>query len=134
MELLKPFFSGVNARYGLYIPAHTIRKEPSFASYIGLQGEDKRELLANFFKQPTKWSDYCSLAESNCEEGDEIAARNPTTEKEGGSYFVSGTFKGYFKKHNNPNCAIDPTCTGNIISPNCQWSIYTEAPIIFMIF
>ena len=94
-----------------------------------MQGEDKRELLANTFKQPTNWSDYCSLAESNCEEGDEIAARSPTTEKEGGSYFVSGTFKGYFKSHNNPDCATDPTCTGNIVSPNCQWSIYTEAQL-----
>lgn len=94
-----------------------------------MKGEDKRELLANTFKQPTNWSDYCLLAESNCEEGDEIAARGPATEKEGGSYFVLGAFKGYFKSHNNPNCATDPTCTGNIVTPNCQWSIFTEAQL-----
>lgn len=118
--------SGVNARYGLYVPAHTMRREPRFASYFGLQGGENRVKLAETFKQPTNWSDYCALADSRCLYDDGVATRNPNSTKEGGSYFVEGEYTGYFKSN---GCDTNPNCIGSVVSPYCKWSAYTEAQL-----
>lgn len=121
--------SGVTTRYGLYLPSHTVSRNPSFASYFGLQGNEKRVKLAETFKRPTNWSDYCELDTSNCGPNDKVASRKPETEKEGGSYFLKDAFWGYFSSN---NCDTSPdTCIGDIVAPNCQWTTYIETQLFW---
>jgi len=103
-----------------------VRREPPLASYFGLQGEENRVKLAEIFKQPTNWSDYCALADSGCLNDDGVATRKPNSAKEGGSYFVEGEYTGYFKSN---GCDTNPNCIGSVVSPYCKWSAYTEAQL-----
>lgn len=121
--------SGVNTRYGLYVPSHTAIRHPTFASYFGLQGNENRVKLAEIFKRPTNWSDYCELDISDCGPNDAVASRKPDTEKEGGSYFVKDVFNGYFSSN---NCDNNPdTCIGDVVTPSCKWSAYIETQLFW---
>ena len=119
--------SGVNVRYGLYVPAHSVRRDPTLASFVGLGGTENRVKLAEIFKRPTNWSDYCELDVLNCSRNDTVASQKPETEKERSSYFLEDIFNGYFSSN---KCDIEPnTCIGNVIAPNCQLSVYTETQL-----
>ena len=88
-----------------------------------MTGEKSREMMANTFLRPTTWKDYCLIvSDNNCTVEDETAMRAPEDESQGSKYFVSGLFKGHFRKTEKNNCSSNPNCTGHFINVDCAWS------------
>ena len=105
----------------------TARQYLSFVSYLGMQGEENRIQLAEVFKRPTSWDDYCTLvSEDNCQTPDEFSTRPPSLEGEGGKYFVDGSYTGYFRATEQNNCTANPNCTGHIVDYPCGWSSFVS--------
>lgn len=119
-------WNGIHGRIGLYLPIKTGRNDPTLDTYLGLQGEKNRKKLAETFKTPTNWGEYCNLTYSSCQVGDNVASRQPTLEEEG-SYFVKDLYTGHFRDDYSTNCTLNPNCTGNIIAPSCSWTNYVES-------
>ena len=88
---------------------------PEFDSYHGLVPEN-RELLAELFKRPTTWIDYCNLVSpNNCSTADGVAQRAPANETEAQRMFVEGEYTGHFRHTDKNNCTMFPdNCTGHI--------------------
>ena len=88
-----------------------------------MTGEENRRKMANTFLRPTTWKDYCEIVSSNnCIISDDTATRPPEDETEGSKYFVSGLYKGHFRKTFKNNCDQNPNCTGHFINVDCSWS------------
>ncbi|CAB9496241.1 Metabotropic glutamate receptor-like protein [Seminavis robusta] len=106
---------------GLYVTKFTAVEEPSITSYLGLTGEQTREKLADLFKYPTTWKDYCEFVSNNsCTEPDHTAQRPPRDQGEGERYHVKGLYKGYFRTLTSNNCTTNPTtCTGHVADVPC---------------
>lgn len=85
-------------------------------SYLGLQGEENRRKLAETFKRPTTWGDYCQLVSiNNCSTPDDVAQRAPIDAKEMDCMYMKGFYTGYFRYTDENNCTKNPTtCTGHI--------------------
>ena len=110
----------------MYITQFTVKNDPSLISYFGLRGPSNRKKLAETFKTPTNWGDYCSEV-SNCTRGDDVATREPSGEDEAKSYFFEESYTGYFRQLEENNCTIYPdTCSGNFVNPRCGWTTYAE--------
>jgi len=125
--------NGMVGHVGWYVPRFAVKEEASLAHYLGLIGKDNREKLAEIFKRPVRWMDYCSMvSKSNCTSDDGIAARPPTDEAEGKKYFVEGLFTGHFRATERNNCTMNPnTCTGHMIDYPCTWSAYTDSQLFW---
>lgn len=123
--------NGVNGRFGFYVPISLIPKHTSLSSVygFGFKGEDNRQKLADIFLTPTTWDFYCNrISSSGCSESDGIAEHAPSDEEEKLSYFKEGSYKGHFRRDDSNDCEKFPNnCTGNVIVPTCDWSIYSEA-------
>ncbi|CAB9506860.1 expressed unknown protein [Seminavis robusta] len=93
-------------------------------------GPENRQKLANTFKRPTKWKDYCLLVSpDHCNTPDSVAQRPPTVEEES-SYFVEGSYTGYFRATEKNNCDLNNStfkCTGEFIDYPCGWTSYAYA-------
>ena len=91
----------------------------------GQNGEEVRFKLANTFKRPMTWSEYCILVSpNNCTRDDGVASRAPMNE-EVGKYFMDGLYTGHFRSTEKNNCTANPTaCTGHIADVNCVWGTY----------
>ena len=86
--------------------------------------------LADTFKRPLVWSDYCTrISPNNCTAPDDVAARAPSDAAEGGKYFVRGEYTGHFVATEKNNCTANPDCTGHIIDYPCTWSAYTASQL-----
>lgn len=123
-----------------FVTKFSVEADPILANYIGLQiapsmvglqqGEERRQKLAETFKQPTTWQDYCEIvSSSNCTVPDEVAERPPDDDDEssaeGGRYFAPGLFTGHFRTTDQNNCTLNPsTCSGHIADYNCGWVSY----------
>lgn len=109
-----------------YIPVHTAKRHPQVASYHGMTGQ--REMLASIFQRPTSWGDYCEqISATNCTQADEFAERPPTPDEED-YYFLSGTYRGFFRPTEDNDCDANPdTCTGHIVGAPCTWSTNIDA-------
>ena len=111
-----PIGIGVLGQQNWFIPLWTAKRNSSFAHYTGLAGEHNRDILADTFKRPTTWGDYCDeVSNSSCTEPDEFATRPPAGSDEAQMYHHGwDTFKGYFRKTEENNCEDFPdTCTGH---------------------
>lgn len=104
---------GVLAKESWFVTSFTAQKEATVVSYHGLVGEENRQKLAELFKRPTTWKDYCDLVStSNCSIPDEIALRYPD-EEESIKMFSNGLYTGHFRYTEANNCTKWPTnCTG----------------------
>ena len=134
MNILPPESNGVIGEIGFYIPARTAKKDVEFLSFYGLSGDDSRIKLANTFKEPTTWRDYCEQVDpTNCTvlvlDKSSISKRYPDTTEEKDSYFVPDLFTGHFRVTDRSNCTLNQdTCTGNVIAPPCgSWTAYVES-------
>lgn len=113
-----------------YIPKFAAEKDPSLLSYLGLQGPKNRYKVAQTFKRPTTWIDYCSMVStSNCSIPDMFAKRLPNTNTtEEGMYFKEGAYTGFFRATEKNDCEKYPNnCTGHITDVQCDWSTFIEA-------
>jgi hypothetical protein len=83
---------------------------------MGLQGESRRQKLADMFLRPTTWQDYCSeVSNTSCAQPDNVAQRAPD-DTEFRRYHVEGLYSGHFRKTDENNCTKWPTnCTGHIV-------------------
>jgi hypothetical protein len=110
------------------VPIYTARRHPFTLTYLGLASN--REKLAEIFKRPTKWVDYChEVSASNCSEPDVIANRYPESADEKGKYFADG-YIGHFRNTTKNNCTgaeNNQTCTGHIVNAKCSWSPFLES-------
>lgn len=117
---------GVVGNDDWFITQFTIEKDPSLLSHYGLGGEENRRKLAEAFKRPTTWKEYCDIISNNgCATDDEVAKRAPTQEEEK-KYFVEGLYTGYFRSTEKNDCDTNPNCTGHFLDYPCGWSSYMK--------
>ncbi len=121
---------GQVGKLGFYIPQVTASKDPTLLSHYGLQGEENRQKLAETFRRPTTWAEYCEeVSTSNCTVADDFAESYPPEGSES-KYFVGGSYTGYFRMLPQNNCTEFPdTCTGYMVGPPCTWSTNVDAQI-----
>ena len=107
----------------LWVPKFTAERDTSILSYIGLQGEDNRRKLAETFKRPTTWNQYCEeVSNTTCATDDGIATRPPQNVDEDESYYVPGEYTGHFRYTDENDCDMNPqTCTGHAADYPCHW-------------
>jgi hypothetical protein len=111
---LQMSYLGILAGNNWYIPKHTADRDPSLGLYTGLSGERNRRKLAETFRRPMAWKDYCLKVSPNmCQTDDGVASRAPEDESEETSYFVQGLYTGHFAATEKNDCDLNPlTCTG----------------------
>lgn len=104
-----------------FIPRFTVEKDPTLLSYFGMLGQQNRRKLAETFKRPTTWKDYCDLvSQNNCNENDGVAKRPPQDESEYNRMFVKDLYTGHFRKTEKNDCDKWPlNCTGHIADYPC---------------
>ena len=75
--------------------------------------EENRAKLAETFKRPTTWVEYCEeVSIDNCTTPDIFATEYPDTDS-AAKYFADGKYTGYFRLLPENNCTNFPeTCTG----------------------
>lgn len=112
---------------GWYIPLYTVKHDPSLVTWTGLVGDANREKLAETFKKPFSWGQYCELISAdNCATPDETAVRAPKTEHEEWLFFVEGFYTGFFNATEINDCTANPQCKGHMVDFPCGWSSYVE--------
>jgi hypothetical protein len=91
-----------------------------------LAGEDNRERLAQRFKWPTQWRDYCEqVSLDNCSTTDNTTSRAPLTVEEGDHYYLNDVYNGHFLYTDENNCTLNPgTCTGQFLDYPCGWTSF----------
>ena len=122
---------GQVGKIGWFIPMNAARRDDSLMSYYGLQGEENRAKLAQTFKRPTTWYEYCEeVSINNCTTPDEVAKHYPESSSQATKYFEEGQFTGFFRMLPENNCTEYPeTCTGYIVGPPCQYSTNIDAQL-----
>lgn len=112
-----PMGLGVIGQQAWFIPKFAVEEDPTLLTYFGLSGEQNRRKLAETFKRPTTWGDYCNqVSPTKCQMPDGVASRAPLDDAEAGKYFAGAkTFTGYFRMTDESDCDAHPdTCTGHI--------------------
>mmetsp|Transcript_34240 Transcript_34240/g.102525 ORF Transcript_34240/g.102525 Transcript_34240/m.102525 type:complete len:928 (-) Transcript_34240:190-2973(-) len=120
---------GMVAFQGWHITKFSIKRDPSLSNHFGLSGEENRRKLAETFKRPTTWRDYCTLVSTkNCSVYDGVAKRAPAEDgSEDNKYFSSGLYTGYFRVTEKNDCDANPTtCTGHVLDYPCGWTSYIK--------
>ena len=127
-KLEPPQSVGMIGSESWYATKFTIEKDPSLATYLGLQGDENRRKLADTFLRPTTWQDYCEQVSPNsCTSDDGVAKRAPNDEKELERMFVEDVYTGHFRATEENDCDLRPdTCTGHIVDYPCAWSSFLE--------
>lgn len=86
---------GAMGEVAIYVNLFAVRDDPGLASFVGYQGNKNRRKLAETFKRPVNWGQYCDeIAPTNCEEPDPVAQRRPEGQYEKSSYFVEDLYMG----------------------------------------
>lgn len=114
---------GMIGSQGWFIPKFTAQRDPTLLTYLGMQGEQNRQKLAETFLRPTTWKDYCTLvSKDNCTTPDETAQRAPESPEEHNHMFVADLYTGHFRATDKNNCTANPTtCSGHFIDYPCDW-------------
>jgi hypothetical protein len=126
-EIIEPHtFLGVVGVEAWFVPKFTGERDPTVLTYLGLVGEANRRKLAERFKRPTTWQDYCDLVSiDRCLTDDGVAKRAPLDESEYDHMFVEGLYTGHFRMTEENDCDKWPlNCTGHIADYPCGWSSY----------
>mmetsp|Transcript_28694 Transcript_28694/g.57251 ORF Transcript_28694/g.57251 Transcript_28694/m.57251 type:complete len:909 (-) Transcript_28694:96-2822(-) len=125
--------NGAVGKLSWYVLKFTAEKDPTLLSIFGLtdmaktfNGKSNRRKLAETFKRPFTWKDYCEMfTADNCTTADEVAERAPETPSESAKYFVRDVFNGKFNATDENDCDANPTtCTGHIVTSTCEWSTW----------
>lgn len=108
---------GVMGENSIFVPLFAVEKDPTLTSYVGLKGQENRRKVAETFKRPTRWGQYCrEVSVTKCTEPDPLAQRAPVTDEEENSFFVAGMYNGHFRHTEESNCDKYPlNCTGAFI-------------------
>ncbi|CAB9522519.1 Receptor-type guanylate cyclase gcy [Seminavis robusta] len=121
--------NGLMGENAMSIPKFAAEADPSLGTYIGLRGQKNRRKVAETFKRPTRWGQYCrEVSLTSCAESDPIAQRAPETEEEEKKFFVAGLYNGHFRHTEESNCDKYPTnCTGHFVDFGCGWISFAQA-------
>ena len=108
-----------------YTFERVIAADPSLKSFYGFTNRKK---IANLFKRPISWYEYCiKFAIGTCDASDTVVKSSPVDAAAGAHYYIANIYPGYFK---GDNCVTNPTtCTGYIVGAPCDWSTYVDAQI-----
>ena len=122
---------GAITENAFFLPLFAAKNDPTLVSFAGLSGEDNRRKLAETFKTPTTWKQYCEeISETNCAEADVVAARAPQDEIEEESYFVDGLYIGHFRYTPEHDCDLNPSnCQGHLVDVPCGWATYAPSQV-----
>ncbi|CAJ1928735.1 unnamed protein product [Cylindrotheca closterium] len=124
--------NGIVFKPSLMIPKKTAGEFPSLSLFYGLQGDQNRRVLAEMFKKPTSWVDYCeTVSLNNCSAPDSTAARYPAQDEKL-LYFLEGSYTGYFLATDKNNCVASDNlddCHGYLVGPTCNFSAYIDSQI-----
>ena len=114
-----------------FVTKFTADADPTLTSYRGYSGEDNRRKMAETFKRPTTWKDYCQqVSLSNCTVPDDVAQRAPLNEDEENRMFAHGLYTGHFRYTEENDCNTYPTmCTGHVGNYPCGWTSHMEASL-----
>jgi hypothetical protein len=121
-----------------YVPYFTATRDNSLVNFYGLRGEYNRHKLADAFRRPTTWKEYCEdVSLTNCTTlrnvnslADVVAFRYPTPDEESLYYAGPGNYLGHFRLTDANNCTLNPTtCAGHIIGPPCSWSTNVDSQL-----
>ena len=118
-----------------FITQFTLEEHPQFAIYLGLQGEENRELIAESFKRPTTWLDYCTeVSANNCSIPDNVTQRPPQSNTdEEAQYYNEGNYIGHFRYTEDNDCDLHPTtCTGHVADFPCNWDSFVQSQIKYL--
>lgn len=111
-----------------FITKFAALQDPTLDSYIGLQGEENRRKLAETFKRPTTWKEYCTqVSPNNCTTDDGVSVRAPQTLEEEGRMFVERLYTGHFRATEKNDCNTTQNCTGFVADYPCGWRSFVEA-------
>jgi len=130
-----PSALGVLGTEAWFLTKFTADEYPELVSYHGLVKPDNRELLANLFKRPTTWGDYCSQVEeaNHCTTPNGVAERAPHNDTEAERMFVPGLYTGHFRETPKNNCTMFPNnCTGHIANYPCGWMSNMETNLHYL--
>ena len=122
-----PEGTGVVGKLGWFVPKYLVEEDPSIAHWLGLSGEANRRKVAELFRVPTTFGQFCSeIVPDNCTVPTIFASRPPNDEAEASSYFVAGgVFDGYFRFTPENDCDLNPTtCVGHITDVPCEWTTF----------
>lgn len=110
----------------IFIPKFAAERDPALVSYLGLQGEKNRRRVAETFKRPTRWKQYCDeISLDNCAMEDGVAKRAPATKEEENMFFMEGVYTGHFRKTEKADCdRYQHGCTGVFINYPCGWTTH----------
>ncbi|KAL3915961.1 MAG: hypothetical protein SGILL_005398 [Bacillariaceae sp.] len=122
--------NGAVGKGSWFTPMFAAERDSTLVSVYGLKGEKNRHKLAENFKRPTTWLEYCSeVSPTKCDD-DPVAAFYPSTPEQEQTYFHAQFFPGYFRLLPENDCVLNPTnCTGYIIGPPCTWSTNVDAQL-----
>ncbi|KAL3909860.1 MAG: hypothetical protein SGILL_007919, partial [Bacillariaceae sp.] len=122
--------NGAVGKGSIFIPKFAAQKDPTLVSVYGLQGEDNRHKLAETFRKPLTWLEYCrDVSPTKCDD-DPVAAFYPSTKEQEQHYHHPQFYPGYFHSPPASNCVENPTnCTGFIVQPPCSWSTNVDAQL-----
>lgn len=118
--------NGQIGKDSLFLPKFTAQQYPFTVTYHGLS--QNRQQLAEIFKRPTTWVDYCNeVSPKNCTIPDGVADRYPD-EADMGKYFAANRYTGHFRATADNICSgtQNGTCTGHAVAPPCDWSTFLE--------
>ncbi|KAL7545423.1 hypothetical protein ACHAWF_008772 [Thalassiosira exigua] len=78
---------------GWFITKSTLLKEPSLGTHYGMQGEKNRQKLAQIFKRPTTFKEYCILVSTTkCTIPDNTTTRPPAKDGSEDSFSLFRAF------------------------------------------
>jgi 7 transmembrane sweet-taste receptor of 3 GCPR len=133
-QIAPPQTLGVLGQETWFITKFTVEQDPSLAIFLGLQGEEKRQYLADTFLRPTSWHDYCTQVDPfNCTLPTNVSMRGPETEEERLQFFNWPNYIGHFRKTEENDCELYPTnCTGHIADFPCHWDSFVVPQLHYL--
>jgi hypothetical protein len=104
-----------------YVPKFTAQDDNTLVSFYGLQGESNRNKLADAFRRPTSWLEYCfEVSLNNCTTADETAQHFPKDAAQEAKSLRPAPIPDTFTSRPEHNCTLSPdTCMGHIVGPDC---------------
>lgn len=122
-----PEGTGVVAKLGWFLPKYLAAQDPSLTHWLGLTGEANRRRVAETFKVPTTFGQFCTeIVPHNCTVPTLFTSRPPRDDAEATKYYVpGGVFQGYFRMTPENDCDANPTtCVGHIADVPCEWTTF----------
>ena len=115
---------GMMGKTNLYIPQRTAQRYPGLVGYYGLQSASPQQ-LAQLFRQPISWGDYCQkVSVNNCIQSDRVAHRVPMTTEEAVSFYQPGLFTGFFGNATEMGHIIAPSSCDEFTSNTLEAQLY----------